>query len=218
MSEPNGTSEPWRFGEDPLAEQLEFAAEVRDLVSTVLSLESSSPQLVALTEKLREAREILSGHAPTDLSPRVGDGASDSQRVYIDHSRGVGAFNPFFPVYEMTVADDSATGAVEFPIGYEGPPGLVHGGFLAVFFDSVLQQLNCDLGLTGKTASLSLRYRRPTPMLTRLELKASRVVTADRINSEARLELGGKVLCEAEMASAIGNRDALPVVSPRRRL
>jgi hypothetical protein len=218
MSEPNGTSEPWRFGEDPLAEQLEFAAEVRDLVSTVLSLESSSPQLVALTEKLREAREILSDHAPSDLSPRIGEDASDSQRVYIDHSRGVGAFNPFFPVYEMTVADDSATGTVEFPISYEGPPGLVHGGFLAVFFDSVLQQLNCDLGLTGKTASLSLRYRRPTPVLTRLDLKASRVVTADRINSEARLELGGKVLCEAEMASAIGNRNVLPVVSPRRRL
>ena len=74
------------------------------------------------------------------------------QRVYVDHSRDVGNFNPCFPVY-VSCADDRGEGSVEFPLLYEGPPGIVHGGFLAVFFDCVLQQLNCDLGLAGKTAS-----------------------------------------------------------------
>ena len=41
-----------------------------------------------------------------------------------------------------------------FPIAYEGPPGIVHGGFLAVFFDSIIQHHNCDVGVAGKTTSL----------------------------------------------------------------
>jgi hypothetical protein len=119
-------------------------------------------------------------------------------------------------VYELACADDRAEGSVEFPVAYEGPPGIVHGGFLAVFFDCVLQQLNCDLGLAGKTATLSLRYRRPTPLLTRLRVAATREVDGDRIRSRAELLLDDTVLCEAEMSAVAGNRDALPAVSPRR--
>jgi len=78
------------------------------------------------------------------------------------------------------------------------------------------QQLNCDLGLAGKTAELSLRFRRPTPLLTPLVVHAARTIEGTRINSLARLELGDTVLCEAEMRAAVGNHAALPVVSPRR--
>jgi hypothetical protein len=85
-----------------------------------------------------------------------------------------------------------------------------------VFFDCVLQQLNCDLGLAGKTAELSLRFRRPTPLLTPLVVHAERTIDGSRIRSTAELLLDDKVLCEAEMLAAAGNRDALPTVSPRR--
>ena len=107
-------------------------------------------------------------------------------------------------------------GTVEFPVCYEGPPGIVHGGFLAVFFDCVLQQLNCDLGQAGKTAELSLRFRRPTPLLTQLTVHATREITDGRIRSHAELVLEGKVLCECDMAAAVGDKAALPPVSPRR--
>src|SRR4029077_16827241 len=123
-----------------------------------------------------------------------------------DHSRDVGSYNPFFPDYDLAVDDDGARGTVSFPVCYEGPPGIVHGGFLAVFFDCVLQQLNCDLGLAGKTAELSVRFRRPTPLLTPLVVHASRSIEGDRIHASARLEVGDKVLCEAEMRAAVGDR------------
>ena len=92
----------------------------------------------------------------------------------------------------------------------------MHGGFLAVFFDCVLQQLNCDLGQAGKTAELSLRFRRPTPLLTPLVVLAERTIEDNRIHSRARLERDGTVVCEAEMRAALGNRGALLAVSPRR--
>src|SRR5262249_15076570 len=154
--------------------------------------------------------------APADMRPRVGDARDADARVYVDHSRDVGDFNACFPVYDMHAHDDRAEGRVTFPLVYEGPPGIVHGGFLAVFFDCVLQQLNCDLGLAGKTAELSLRFRRPTPLLTPLAYRVERVVDERRITAHAELLLDDDLLCEAHMIAAKGDRAALPAVSPRR--
>ena len=187
--------ERWEFGESPLPDVEAFADAVRELASTVLALEQSSDELRRITAEVRTAQSRLAAQLPGDLAPRVGADVRPDQRVYVDHSRDIGSYNPAFPVYELTCADDRAEGTVEFPLIYEGPPGLVHGGFLAVFFDCVLQQLNCDLGLTGKTVTLALKYRRPTPLLTPLRVTASREIDGDRIRSHAQLLLGETVLC-----------------------
>ena len=155
-------------------------------------------------------------HLPADLTPRVGDAATDAMRAYVDHSRDVGTYHPAFPVYALRCADDRGEGEVTFPLVYEGPPGVVHGGFLALFFDCVLQQLNCDMGLAGKTTRLALRYRRPTPIDRPLRVVAHRTVDDDRIHSEAQLLDGDELLCSAEMSAFAGNRANLPAVSPRR--
>ena len=65
------------------------------------------------------------------LAPLPGD------RVYLDHSHDIGAYNPCFPDYEISVSGDHATGTVTFPLVFEGPPGLVHGGVLSLFFEAV---------------------------------------------------------------------------------
>ncbi len=162
------SGDKWYFGEAPLPEVVELATVLRELTSTVLSLEQAPAELGALTEALRAATRTLAASEPSDPTPRIGDHATAEQRVYVDHGYDVGAYNPCFPEYTLEVEGTGARGTVEFPIAYEGPPGIVHGGFLAVFFDCVLQQLNCDLGLAGKTAELSLRFRRPAPLLTPL--------------------------------------------------
>jgi hypothetical protein len=210
------TPEPWVFGEQPLPIVVDLAGALRDLTDTVLSLEQSSPELDALLVTVRDAQARLSAQAPADPRPRVGDDACADQRVYVDHGRDVGDYNPCFPQYTFTVEGDGAHGTVEFGVCYEGPPGIVHGGFLAVFFDCVVQQLNCDLGLAGKTAELRLRYRRPTPLLTPLTFTVERSVDDGRITAHAELRRDGDLLCEAHMTAAKGDRNALPAVSPRR--
>jgi acyl-coenzyme A thioesterase PaaI-like protein len=209
--------EPWTFGEDALDETRELATVLRDLMGTVLALEHAPPELGALISELRAAQERLAAFGPADPHPRIGGAADPQRRVYLDHSRDVGAYNACFPEYEMRAHDDRAEGRVTFPIVYEGPPGVVHGGFLAVFFDCALQQLNCDLGAAGKTRTLALRYRRPVPLLTELELVAERRVDEGSILSTAELHLDGVALCAAEMNAVLGDRAALPPVSPRRR-
>ena len=206
----------WVFGETALAEQGELARLAREALGYALALERPTPELRELIDTLRVARDKLRAAAPDDLRPRVGDNKDSDGRVYIDHSRAIGDYNPCFPVYELVCADDRASGFVEFPIIYEGPPGIAHGGFIAVLFDCVLQQLNCDLGLAGKTAKIEVRYRRPTPLNTRLAITAWREVADDRIHSTAQLHHGEVMVAEAQMSAVAGRREGLPAVSPRR--
>ena len=207
----------WVFGEPPLPTVVELAGALRDLTDTVQSLERSSPELEALVQTVRDAQQQLAAQAPTDPRPRVGEDPSPDRRVYVDHGYAVGEYNPCFPRYTLELDDEGgAFGTVEFPISYEGPPGIVHGGFLAVFFDCVLQELNCALGLAGKTAELALRFRRPAPLLTPLVYRAERVVDDRRITAHAELFLGDDLLCEAHMLAAKGDLGALPPTSPRR--
>ena len=210
------TTEKWVFGEPPLPTVVELAGELRALTSTVLTLEQTSPELEALVQTVRDAQRVLAEQAPSDLRPRVGDAPTDEQRVYVDHGYDIGTYNPCFPEYTLEVEGTSGHGTVEFPLCFEGPPGIVHGGFLAVFFDCVLQQLNCDLGRAGKTAGLALRFRRPTPLRTRLRVTATREIDGERIHNHAELFVGETLLCSADMSAVAGNRVGLPAVSPRR--
>ena len=211
MSEPR-----WTFGEQPLDQTRELAMVLRDLMGTAVGLEGESEDLAAAITELRALQERLAAAGPSDLRPRVGDDPSPDRRVYLDHSRDIGEFNAVFPRYEITVADDRAEGTITFPLVYEGPPGVVHGGFLAVFFDCILQHLSCDMGRAGKTRNLNVRYRRPTPILTELQFSASCTVSDEAIEFAAELRDGETVLCLAEMSAVLGNRANLPAVSPRR--
>jgi hypothetical protein len=209
-------TERWSFGVEPLPASRELASLLREVAGLVLSLEAPHPALERLAAALRSAADELRPLAPADPWPRVGPKADSDGRAYVDHSRDIGAWNPCFPTYEMQVDGNRASGTVSFPVVYEGPPGLVHGGFLALFFDSVVQQHNCDLGQAGKTTSLSLTYRRPTPLLAALRFEVERAVEERRIVSSARIVADGVVLCEAEVRALAGDRAQLPAVSARR--
>ncbi len=189
---------------------------MRRVSALILALEHEESEVDDLMEALRRAEDALSRRVPPDGAPRVGAAVSGDGRVYIDHARDIGAFNPCFPEYAIAVEGSRARGSVMFPLPYEGPPGIVHGGFLALFFDCVVQHHNCDVGVAGKTTSLTLRFRRPVPLLTPLSFTIDRAVTDGRIRSTARLRADGHVLCEADVDALAGDRAALPEVSPRR--
>lgn len=207
---------PWQFGEPALGQTTRFASAVRRLVGLATSLEEESAVLEELIRSLEATEGRLSAIAPVETAPRVGVEINPAGRVYLDHARDIGTFNPCFPLYEIHVDGDTATGSITFPLAYEGPPGLVHGGFIAVFFDSVIQHHNCDVGRAGKTTSLVVSYRSPTPLDRPLSFAIRRTEEGNRINSTASLANEGRVLCEAEMSAVASDRDNLPEVSPRR--
>ena len=208
--------ERWIFGNAALDETKRFAAVARRVVSAVLQMETPSRVVAELTESLSRTEATLRQALPADPHPRVGPHVDSNGRVYLDHSRNVGDYNPFFPVYTLEIAGNTAQGNVHFPVAFEGPPGIVHGGFLALLFDLAIQQHNCDLGLAGKTTRLEVGYKAPTPLLTDLRIEIDRSRTDRRIESDARLFDGETLCATATMRAVAGDRDRLPAVSPRR--
>jgi hypothetical protein len=207
----------WTFGADPLPQAVRAAALLRRMTALVGALEQEDEAVEQMLVDLERAEAALRQVVPADQTPRVGEAAAGSGRVYVDHAFSIGAHNPCFPEYEIVVDDETAAhGTVTFPLAYEGPPGVVHGGFLAVFFDCVVQHHNCEVGVAGKTVSLALRYHRPTPLVSALEFTLSRSVTGDRIRTTGALRSAATVVCEAEVDAIAGVRSELPFVSPRR--
>lgn len=77
----------------------------------------------------------------------------------------VGVRNPIAPPVVTTVTDDRRV-VTEFHLGavYEGPPGLVHGGVVALVLDQLLGQAAGTGGRPRMTGTLSIRYRKGTPL------------------------------------------------------
>jgi hypothetical protein len=198
-----------RYGEQPLAQTVAAAAALRRLTGLLLSLEHEHPTVDAMLAQFADWERELAPAAPRDLAPRIGDGGAD-KRVYLDHAFDIGAYNPCFPEYTFDRLDDkTASGRVTFPLVYEGPPGLVNGGFLAVFFDCITQHQSCATGRTGKTRSLTVTFRRPTPVLAVLDFDIERIEVDGRVTSTARLLLGDEVLCIGEFKTVANPADKL---------
>ena len=205
---------PVRRGAAPLPQALALAPLLRRVAGLAVSLEAEDPAVAELITRLKATEEALRDLAPADLAPRMA--AGEGGRVYLDHSHDIGAYNPCFPDYEITVAGGHASGSVEFPLAFEGPPGIVHGGALALFFDAVIQQHNCELGIAGKTVSLHVDFRRPVPLLRPLEFEVHRAGEGERSTSRARLASGDREYCTATVVAVAGDLSRLPQVSPRR--
>jgi hypothetical protein len=202
-----------RFGEAPLPQTVAAAGAIRRLGSLLLSLEHAHPTVDAIVAQISDWEHELSAAVPPDSAPRISFDEFDedgSRRVYLDHATDIGAFNPCFPEDRFDHLDaDTAFGQATFPLVYEGPPGLVHGGFLAVFFDCVIQHQNCLVGLSGKTRSLNVAFRRPTPVLTDLRFDITRSEVERGITSTARLLLDDEVLCIGEVNTLAQTPDKL---------
>lgn len=104
--------------------------------------------------------------------------AGGDQQAFFDHSPLIGLANPLSPPVVIRVEDDHIDGRVTFGAAYEGPPGCVHGGYIAAAFDEVLGSAQSLGGRPGMTGTLTIRYRSPTPLQTPLRFEA-RVTSVD---------------------------------------
>jgi hypothetical protein len=201
-----GDGEDRRFGELPLAQTVEAAAAMRRLTGILVSLEQPNAVVDTMLAQLADWERQLAPAVPVDSTPRM-SADEDSQRVYLQRAFDIGTYNPCFPEYHFDeLSAETASGRVSFPVNYEGPPGLVHGGFLGVFFDCVIQQHSCAVGRAGYTRSLTIGYRRPTPLDTELRFDIARTEGDRGIDATARLTLGDTVL-------AIGTADTVAMPS-----
>lgn len=114
--------------------------------------------------RLREHLEEVAAGSAT--GGPAGDPEDDPSEFFamFDHSPFIGLANPLSPPIELRQSGDRVVGRVTFGSAYEGPPGCVHGGYVAAVFDEVLGAAQSMSGTQGMTAHLGIDYRRPTPL------------------------------------------------------
>lgn len=77
----------------------------------------------------------------------------------------MGLRNPVAPPLVITNhSEGRATSHFHLGAAYEGPPGLVHGGVSALLLDQLVGQAAAAGGHPGMTGTLTVRYRRGTPL------------------------------------------------------
>ncbi|MGQ0824021.1 MAG: PaaI family thioesterase [Actinomycetota bacterium] len=181
-------------------ERASLAAAIRELINAAMTAEEvDAGELDAMTRatealaiRLGGRREDGPGYRPR----RHGD--------YLPRSPIVGEASPLSPRLAWELVDDAdpARGIVghgRFGAPYEGPPGFVHGGWVACAFDEMLGIANIAAGHPGMTARLTVHYRRPTPLFRPLRFAAwvDRVV-GRRIMSRAQVFDGATLTAEAD--------------------
>jgi acyl-coenzyme A thioesterase PaaI-like protein len=125
--------------------------------------------------------------------------AGGTAAAFFDHSPLIGRANPLAPPIRISVEGHDVIGTATFGQAYEGPPGCVHGGFLAAAFDEVLGATQSLSGRPGMTGTLTIRYRNPTPLHTELRFVGEFVKAEGRkIFTEGRVYAGDLMTAEAE--------------------
>lgn len=176
-----------------------------------LTATSAPPEVLAdVVRRLEEVERLLEPFH----SVRRYEGSSEASglahdRAFFDWSPLLGLSNPLAPPVYPRVENGMIVGRARFGIAYEGPPGCVHGGFIAAAFDEVLgltQSLTDRVGMTG---TLTVRYRRPTPLNTDLRFEGR----VESVNGRKVLVAGRLLAGEVVTAEATG---LFIAISPER--
>ena len=101
-----------------------------------------------------------------------GGGSGHQPREFFPWSPVLGPLNPLAPPIEISFDGERITGTMDLRAPYNGPPGMVHGGIIALVFDEILGACNVCHGLGAFTGTLSIRYERPTLIEVPHELEA----------------------------------------------
>jgi acyl-coenzyme A thioesterase PaaI-like protein len=191
-----------------------LAAAGRDVIDHLVSTAATIDDLAAAADQLEDVARMLAempsgqdyiGYAEAaNAGPAIGgtdDEIFDDPERFasFDHSPFIGLANPMSPPMYFRYERHRVTGTVNFGAAYEGPPGCVHGGYVAAAFDELLGAAQSLSGTQGMTARLVVNYRSPTPLRTELHMQGLLSRTDGRkIYCEGQLWAGDRLCAEAE--------------------
>lgn len=179
-----------------------------------------------LARELRRLRGLVAGSVFTDVHDAVGtvrkladhleevgtvvrpsDYAGWGVLEHLGANPAIGQRNPVSPPLEPVVlADGTVRCDLELGIEYQGPPGCVHGGIVALLFDEMLGLANAAAGSVGMTADLRVSYKSPTPLFAPLRFEARQTRVEGRKIWATATVRSGDTLCATTEALFIEPR------------
>jgi acyl-coenzyme A thioesterase PaaI-like protein len=201
-----GTPTEWA----PSDERRALGASVRRLLDVVVQTGASPAALGAAAAALDQVTASLSGtlvHQDVAIEP-------DSYRSHMSLVGGLS--HPAAPQLVIELTDDGGSGDVIVGPAFQGGPGLVHGGVVALLIDHAMGCVANRSHQPAMTVRLSLRYRRPTPISVPLTV-AVRLDNVDdrKLHLSASVSAGGEVTAEADAVFVALRTDSLERVFAR---
>ena len=196
------TPDPRAYGL-PLVQGTEIPAELRSLVSRVHdlidavantevdtdTLAETAATVEGLTERLNVARREIG----TMVARELGDGTTEIGTIT---NIVAGDTNPAAPRLALMRTDEGLRAEITLNTIYQGPPGLVHGGWIAAMLDQAVGSVSAVETSPGLTANLEIDYRRPTPLFTPLEITS----WVDRVEGR-KVYVAGQIRAHGEVTA-----------------
>jgi len=174
----------------------------RLVIERMATVDAPHEVIERAAELIEAAARELEGHGQLRRYEGFAESANagGAPSPHFDHSPIMGMANP---IAAPTRIESGGEGAIvmhiRFGSAYEGPPGSVHGGVVAAAFDEVLGMTQSLSGEPGMTGTLSIKYRRPTPLHTDLRFVGHlERVDGRKIFTKARCFAGDELTAEAE--------------------
>lgn len=196
------------LGPPPLTRRQEELRRVGDalrgLIAELVATEAPTEDLAALAADLERIAAGWAGHPRrTSYAFAAEAGPGGDVHAFLDDSPLIGRANPLAPPLHLQVDPETVppavVGTVCFGPQYEGPPGHVHGGYLAAAFDELLGMAQSLGGRPGMTGTLTVRYRSPTPLQVELALRGwVERVDGRKIFTRGTIHADGRLLAEAD--------------------
>jgi len=189
--------------DQPVDERQAAARQVGESVRvaiTRLTATSAPPGVLSeVAAKMEEVVALLAGYGSNRRYEGYAEASGAAHdRGFFDWSPQLGSANPLAPPIVIDVEGEVVIGRARFGPAYEGPPGCVHGGFVAAAFDEVLGMAQTLSGQVGMTGTLTVRYRRPTPLYTDLRFEGRLDgVSGRKVLTSANLFAGEDLTAEA---------------------
>ncbi len=182
------------------AEKRRLATAMRRVIDFLITSDAPEPEMRVAADNLERYAERLASHPKLNRYAGVAETANAGDAAaFFDQSPVIGLANPLAPPISLSSEGKEVRGSVTFGSAYEGPPGCVHGGWVAAAFDEVLGYAQSLTGKPGMTGTLTIRYRKPTPLKSPLRFEARIVRTEGRKGfAEGQLYAGDELTAEAE--------------------
>ncbi|HEY3902920.1 MAG TPA: PaaI family thioesterase [Streptosporangiaceae bacterium] len=186
-------SQPEAVAWEPTDERRELGSSLRRLLDVVVQTGASPAEMKAATAAIDELTARLStSTVRTDQSV-----ASGSYRAHMSLVGGLS--HPIAPQLQMEVDGDTARGEVAIGAVFQGGPGLVHGGILALLIDHAMGNVAAGPERPAMTVRLTMRYLRPTPLGVPLAVTVRLDKTEGRrLHLTAEISANGEVTVEAD--------------------
>lgn len=178
----------------------EIAQELRVVIDELLATSAQVEELERTRTIINQAASLLQSRPHSNDYEGPAEGSLAPMNSFLDRSPIIGGINPLAVPMQMDIDGDGGkdsvvVGHATFPAAYEGPPGCVHGGFIAAYFDEVLGMAQSLSGNPGMTVNLTVDYRAPTPLKRPVVFRGRVVSIEGRKISVAGTLHHGQTLC-----------------------